>query len=90
MTDNIEPIQNKPIQDTEANSSIEDCNLERKPQLALLRLAIPRRMYTNDHMDYVADVIINLKEIKNNIKGLKITNSPTQFRFFFAELKPIE
>jgi len=58
--------------------------------LELVRLAIPRRVYTQSHIDYVAEVIINLFSKRDEIKGLKITEEAAMLRHFTAKLAPIE
>jgi len=57
--------------------------------LELVRLTIPRRVYTTEHLDYVADTIINLYKHAKNIKGLKMTYEPKQLRFFQARFERI-
>lgn len=58
--------------------------------LELVRLAIPRRVYTQSHIDYVAEVIIEVFNNRDEIKGLAITDEPPMLRHFTARLKPIE
>ncbi|MCX6337623.1 MAG: tryptophanase, partial [Bacteroidetes bacterium] len=58
--------------------------------LELVRLAIPRRVYTQSHIDYVAEVIIEVFENKSTIKGLTITGEAPMLRHFTAKLSPIK
>ena len=53
-----------------------------RPSLELVRLTIPRRVYTNDHMRGVAEGIIRLYERRDEIKGLKFVYEPAKLRFF--------
>lgn len=59
-------------------------------QLELVRLAIPRRVYTQSHIDYVAEIIIDVFNNRDAIKGLKITKEAPLLRHFTAELAPVE
>ncbi len=62
----------------------------RYPELELVRLAIPRRTYTNNHMNVVAAAIINVFDRKNEIKnGVKIINEAPIMRHFTVELDRI-
>ena len=64
-----------------------DSGLNRYPDLELMRLAIPRRTYTNDHMKYIAAAIINVFERRDKItKGLKIVKEAPILRHFTVEL----
>lgn len=56
--------------------------------LELVRLAIPRRVYTQSHIDYVAEVIIEVYQKRNEIKGLRITEEAPLLRHFTAKLQP--
>ncbi len=59
----------------------------RYPKLELLRLAIPRRTYTNNHMDYIAAAVSNVYERRNEInKGYKIIKEPAILRHFTVKL----
>jgi len=67
-----------------------DTRENRYPALELLRLAIPRRVYTSDHMDYVAAVVSNVFERRQSIRhGYRITWEALQMRHFTVELAPI-
>jgi len=59
-------------------------------QMELVRLAIPRRVYTQSHIDYVAEVIIEVFNKRTEIKGLMITEEAPMLRHFTAKLKPME
>ena len=59
------------------------------PALELVRLTIPRRVYTNSHMKYTADSVIRLFEKRDTIKGLKMVYEPEYLRFFQARFEPI-
>ncbi len=58
--------------------------------LELVRLAIPRRVYTQSHIDYVAEVIIEVYQNRSQIKGLTIVEEAPMLRHFTAKLKPIQ
>lgn len=62
----------------------------RYPELELIRMAIPRRVYTNNHMDYVAATVINVFERRDEIKnGYKIISEAPILRHFTIELDKI-
>ena len=60
-----------------------------RPKLELVRLTIPRRVYTQAHMDVVAESIADVYERRNDIKGLKMSYEPEYLRFFQARFEPL-
>ena len=59
------------------------------PALELVRLAIPRRVYTNMQMDYVAESVVELYGKPESIRGLRIVSAPAVLRHFTARLEEI-
>jgi tyrosine phenol-lyase len=60
-----------------------------RPSLELVRLTIPRRVYTRDHMRAVADGIIRLYEKREQIGGLRFVYEPEKLRFFQGRFEPV-
>jgi len=58
--------------------------------LELVRLAIPRRVYTQSHIDYVAEVIIDVFNKKEQLKGLEIVEETALLRHFTVKMKPLQ
>jgi tyrosine phenol-lyase len=61
----------------------------RRPALELVRLTLPRRVYTQAHMDVVAESVVRLYEKREQIKGLKMVYEPEYLRFFQARFEPL-
>lgn len=61
----------------------------RRPALELVRLTIPRRVYTRRHMDVVADSVIDVYARRDQIRGLKMVYEPEHLRFFQARFEPL-
>ena len=60
------------------------------PPAELVRLAIPRRVYTQSHIDYVVEVCAEVFNRRHDLVGLRITNAPPYLRHFtarFAEIR---
>jgi tryptophanase len=55
----------------------------------LLRLAIPRRVYTQSHIDYVVEAILEVNERKQSIRGMEIVEEPPFLRHFSARFRPL-
>ena len=60
------------------------------PKLELVRLTIPRRVYTQAHMDVTAESVIALHEEPERVTGLRFTYEPKYLRFFQARFEPTE
>jgi tyrosine phenol-lyase len=61
----------------------------RRPALELLRLTLPRRVYTQTHMDVVVDAVINVHRTRQDIRGLKMAYEPEYLRFFQTRFEPL-
>jgi tryptophanase len=56
----------------------------------LVRLAIPRRVYTQSHMDYVLEVVLEVFERRRQMKGMRITWEPSALRHFTAKFAYVD
>jgi tyrosine phenol-lyase len=61
----------------------------RHPKLELVRLTIPRRVYTQAHMDVVAESVEAVYQDRENVAGLRFTYEPEDLRFFQARFEPV-
>jgi len=66
-----------------------DTGEHHRPKLELVRITIPRRVYTYAHMDVVADAVIALYNKRETITGLEFVYEPPMLRFFNARFKPL-
>ncbi len=55
----------------------------------LLRLAIPRRVYTQSHIDYLVEAILEVNARKESLRGLRMTHEPPYLRHFTARFEPL-
>ncbi len=61
---------------------------EKPAALELVRLAFPRRVYTQSHVDYLAEVFLHVDQMKDRIRGVRIVGAPPVLRHFSARLEP--
>jgi len=59
------------------------------PKLELVRLTLPRRVYTQAHMDVTAEAVLEVFDRRDRIKGLKMVYEPEYLRFFQARFEPL-
>ncbi|MDD4291842.1 MAG: tryptophanase [Clostridia bacterium] len=67
-----------------------DTKEQLKADFEFTRLAVPRRVYTQAHLDVIADALCAIKDRAPTIKGYKIVKEPPVLRHFTAELAPLE
>lgn len=60
------------------------------PKMELLRLAIPRRVYTASHLEVVAAALIRVYQRRHSIQGMRIVSAPPMLRHFTAVLEPLQ
>jgi len=61
---------------------------EKPAAMELVRMAFPRRMYTQSHVDYLAEVLDYIKEISPRIRGVRMVEEPPVLRHFTARFEP--
>jgi tryptophanase len=59
------------------------------PKLELVRLALPRRVYTQSHLDYVAETLARIASRRETLRGYRLTYAPPLLRHFTARFEPI-
>jgi tryptophanase len=62
---------------------------ERPAPMELVRLAFPRRVYTQSHVDYLAEVVLHVHAHRHHVGGLRIVRQPSALRHFSAQLAPV-
>jgi tryptophanase len=55
----------------------------------LVRLAIPRRVYTQSHVDFVAEAVIAVAGLKDQLRGYRVAAAPAVLRHFTARFEPL-
>ena len=63
---------------------------EKPAAMELVRLAFPRRVYTQSHVDYLGEVIRHVHARKEKIRGLKFISAPKVLRHFTARFAPAQ
>jgi tryptophanase len=63
--------------------------IERPADMDLVRLAMPRRVYTQSHADYMIEVFEEVVRSKDDLRGLRIVAQPAQLRHFTARFEPL-
>jgi tyrosine phenol-lyase len=59
------------------------------PRLELVRLAVPRRVYTQSHIDYVVEAVVEVYRQRETLRGLRIVEAPPALRHFTAKFEEI-
>ncbi len=59
------------------------------PNMELVRLALPRRVYTQSHLDYVVDILKKVAQRRDDLRGFRITYEPQLLRHFTAKFAPL-
>ncbi|MDP2138649.1 MAG: tryptophanase [Candidatus Didemnitutus sp.] len=61
---------------------------EKPAPMELVRLAFPRRVYTQSHVDYLAEILLYVNSMKQRIRGVKLVEAPDQLRHFTVKVAP--
>jgi tryptophanase len=70
--------------------SFDEQGVEQPSPLELVRLAFPRRVYTQSHFDYILEVIEEVWNKRHEIKGHRITYQPKFLRHFSCRFEPLD
>jgi len=62
---------------------------EKPAAMELVRLAFPRRVYTQSHVDYLGEVILHVNHLRARLRGLRLTHAPAVLRHFTAKFEPV-
>jgi tryptophanase len=62
---------------------------EKPAAMELVRLAFPRRVYTQSHVDYLGEIILHVNGLRDRIHGLRFTHAPDVLRHFSARFEPV-
>ena len=60
-----------------------------RPPMELVRLAIPRRVYTQSHIDYVVEAVVEVFRARETLRGLRIVEAPPALRHFTAKFEEV-
>ncbi len=63
--------------------------LYQAPYMELVRLAIPRRVYTQSHMDYLIEALVEIFKNRDKLRGLEIVEEPVMLRHFTAKFREL-
>ncbi len=62
---------------------------EKPAAMELVRMAFPRRVYTQSHVDYLAEVLLYVNSIKDSLRGVRIVSAPEVLRHFSVRMEPV-